>query len=257
MRIINTEVENYKVYMLTSPSGKRYIGLTKQDVKQRWGSGRHYPNNRFLTNAIKKYGWENLKHEVLREGMTEEEAKKYEVEMIAKYNTTDREHGYNITLGGDGGHGLKHTEEAKRKIAEASVINNAKRAISEYKHVSDNKKIPIKVFDMDGDLLAICTSSIVAEKLTGVDNSNICAACRGKYKQFKGYIFRYLSDDSPVTKVRSHSKPINMFDKSGKFIKRFPSIISASKELNISDAHIIRCLKGTVTHAKGYVFEYD
>jgi hypothetical protein len=36
-------------------------------------------------NAIKKYGWENIKHEVLFEGLTKQEADKKEIELITYY----------------------------------------------------------------------------------------------------------------------------------------------------------------------------
>ena len=35
-------MNNYTVYMHVSPSGKRYIGITGQDVKKRWGNGIGY-----------------------------------------------------------------------------------------------------------------------------------------------------------------------------------------------------------------------
>lgn len=35
------EQKNYKVYIHTLPNGKRYVGITKQDVKDRWRSGKY------------------------------------------------------------------------------------------------------------------------------------------------------------------------------------------------------------------------
>ena len=52
-----------------------------------------------------------------------------------------------------------------------------------------------------------------------------------------------------------YGKPIDMFDyKTGKFIKSFPSVNAASKELKTSN--IRRVLNGIGKHAKGYTFQY-
>ena len=45
-------MDNYTVYMHISPSGKKYIGITCQKVKNRWNSGRGYKNNKYFARAI-------------------------------------------------------------------------------------------------------------------------------------------------------------------------------------------------------------
>jgi len=87
--------------MHTSPSGKRYVGITKQKPEQRWGKGRNYKNNHYFTSAIDKYGWDNFTHEILFQVDSLEEAKALEIESIAKYRSDEREFGYNISKGGD------------------------------------------------------------------------------------------------------------------------------------------------------------
>lgn len=87
--------------MHTSPSGKRYVGITKQKPEQRWGKGKNYKNNSYFTGAIEKYGWDNFKHEILFEVDSLEEAKVLEIETIAKYHSDEREFGYNLSKGGE------------------------------------------------------------------------------------------------------------------------------------------------------------
>ena len=112
----------YSVYMHTSPSGKRYIGITKQKPEARWRKGKAYQNNSYFTHAINKYGWENFQHEVLYEVDNLEDAKKLEIELIAKYRSDERNFGYNITKGGDPcNRGL--TEE-ERKLHQRESIKN-------------------------------------------------------------------------------------------------------------------------------------
>ena len=105
---------NYILYKHTSPSNKVYIGITKQTLKARWNNGHGYKNNEYFTNAIKKYGKDNFKHEILFNNLTLDEAKKLEIKTIAFYDSTNRNKGYNITIGGEPcNKGL--TEEQKRE----------------------------------------------------------------------------------------------------------------------------------------------
>ena len=113
------EEKTYSVYMHVSPSKKVYIGITKRKPKYRWDNGHGYPSNMHFTNAIKKYGWDNFQHIILYSNISENEAKEKEIELIAKYNATNPQYGYNITLGGESGNGYKHTEDAKRRISQA------------------------------------------------------------------------------------------------------------------------------------------
>jgi hypothetical protein len=75
-------VNKWTVYRHTSPSGKVYIGITSQNVERRWNSGKGYTLCKAFYNAILKYGWDNIKHEVLFTNLSEERAKKLEIELI-------------------------------------------------------------------------------------------------------------------------------------------------------------------------------
>lgn len=92
---------NYKVYIHIFPNNKVYIGITMQNVKNRWNNGKGYKNNEYMTNAIKKYGWNNIKHEVLYYNLSRIEAEKREKELIKKYKSNNKKYGYNILEGGN------------------------------------------------------------------------------------------------------------------------------------------------------------
>lgn len=107
----------YAVYKLTAPNGKCYIGMTKQSVERRWNSGHAYQHNEHLLNAIAKYGWDNFGKEVVFTSASKTEAEKIERFLIAKYDSANRLHGYNILPGGNVSDG--QSEETKRKISES------------------------------------------------------------------------------------------------------------------------------------------
>lgn len=95
------EERNYKVYMHISPSGKKYIGITKQSLKKRFDNGRGYKNCFRFKNAIDKYGWENIQHILIKDNLTQSEAVKMEMDLIKRYNATDNRYGYNCSVGGN------------------------------------------------------------------------------------------------------------------------------------------------------------
>lgn len=90
----------YCVYKHTSPTGKVYIGITKRKPEKRWNSGRGYESNRYFYRAIQKYGWENFKHEIIVDGLDQDEATETERRLIAEYDSTNPAAGYNIEAGG-------------------------------------------------------------------------------------------------------------------------------------------------------------
>ena len=75
----------YTIYIHIFPNSKTYVGLTKQQVENRWANGEGYKNQP-VYEPIKFYGWENIKHIIIKEGLTKEEAQELEKELIKKYD---------------------------------------------------------------------------------------------------------------------------------------------------------------------------
>lgn len=119
--------KKYCVYMHVSPSEKKYIGITRQNVQKRWQNGYGYLNKNtdgtfkqpYMARAVLKYtNWnDDWQHLVLIDNLTKDEAKEAEMMLIKKYNTRDPNYGYNITSGGDGMRDYVPTKETKRKIS--------------------------------------------------------------------------------------------------------------------------------------------
>ena len=91
-------------YKLTAPNGKSYHGITTLSVNRRMTghktaarNGSTYP----LHAAIRKYGFENFKVEMLDTSVDLEELHQLEIEAIARDNTL-APNGYNLTAGGEG-----------------------------------------------------------------------------------------------------------------------------------------------------------
>lgn len=223
----------FTVYKHTTPNGKVYIGITGRKCKYRWDNGRGYIQNRYFYSAIQKYGWDNINHEILFEDLTEEEAKKKEIELIAKFKSNDRRFGYNHMSGGELML-MRHSEDSKEKMRliktgkiqstetrekrsqslKGHVISlETKKKISEAqkgkpraKHTEKwktemSKRQTDNAWNMravcqltkDGHLISEFISAKNAERATGIDNRNIIACCKGKRKTACGYKWAYRS----------------------------------------------------------------
>jgi group I intron endonuclease len=109
----------YYVYkIINNHNQKFYIGKTN-DLQKRW-HGHVYcalvskiPT--YFYNAIRKYGAKNFSIEIIEECSSEELALEREIYWIDFLKSRQSDIGYNMTAGGDGVSGLKHTEESKNK----------------------------------------------------------------------------------------------------------------------------------------------
>lgn len=116
------EERKWCVYCHTNKiNDKKYIGITCQNPRRRWGlKGQGY-KTQYFKRAIEKYGWDNFKHEVLFENLLEEEAKLKEIELILLNKTKDKNFGYNMTDGGDGTCGIIISEETRKNLRESHL----------------------------------------------------------------------------------------------------------------------------------------
>lgn len=88
---------------------RKYIGKDVQKRNTYLGSGK------VLKRAIAKYGRENFVKFILEECPIDELAER-EIHWIKVFDTFNSKTGYNLTEGGEGLLGRKHTEETKEKI---------------------------------------------------------------------------------------------------------------------------------------------
>lgn len=216
-----TAINNqFIVYKHTFPNGKVYIGITCKSFNVRWrknGSG--YIQQKLVWNAIQKYGWNNIKHEILFTNLTLNEASEKEKELIKEYKSNNYKYGYNQSVGGDcsalGNH-LK--EETKKRISEANkgekcfwygkkLPNEMKNKISKsHKGLTAwNKGKPktetekLKIFNSSPNkrrIICVQTQIIYesigeASRKLNLDKTSISKCCKGINKTTKGLKFKY------------------------------------------------------------------
>lgn len=165
-------------------NNKKYIGITQQKPQIRWQKGTGYKPTSHFRRAIDKYGWDNFEHEVLFDNLTAEEAAFKERELIAQYNTTNREYGYNNSDGGEIGFHFTHSEEAKKKMSEKAKARG-----------SDAKKIEAMKLSNVKAVICVETEEVYesaseAARQLGVKN-HISECCKGHRKTCAGYHWRF------------------------------------------------------------------
>ena len=112
------------VYIITNLiNNKIYIGKCN-NIKKRWNAHKTAAKRKavndfsYLHQSMLKYGFENFKIEPIEQFESEKAALSAEMYYIKLYNTRDDSVGYNLTDGGDGSSGYKHTGESKKIMSE-------------------------------------------------------------------------------------------------------------------------------------------
>lgn len=208
--------KEYTVYIHEAPNGKLYVGITGTSPKRRWRNGEGYWSNEHFSAAIKKYGWENIKHLIIAEGLTRSEAEEMERDLIKKYNTNNRRYGYNIEQGGMLNKAV--SEETRKKLRERSTgvhpSDETRRKMSEAHkgekcrfygtHLTEDEKAKLRVIrskaveklDADGNVLAVFSSMNEAAEAHGVKRQAIYSVCAGKRKRIAGYGWRWKNGET-------------------------------------------------------------
>nr|DAF72285.1 MAG TPA: intron associated endonuclease [Caudoviricetes sp.] len=285
----------FYVYKHTFPNGKVYIGITSQEPKSRWGcNGIGYNHQPRVCNAIKKYGWDNIRHEVIYSKLTHDEACAKEVELISKYNSTNKQFGYNNTIGGEcllgednPFYGKIHTIEAKKKMSKAKKGVPLKREIVEKIRLANTGKVrdenfkekmreigkrvnktgyqsrfarPIYQIDLDTSKIIKQWGSIIdAANFYNISYPTICAACQGKIRQSVGFKWQYVDEPHEYVEKEKHYKTchVEKYTKDGKFVARFNSVKEAVESVGKnSTSAISRACKGKTKTAYGFIWRY-
>ena len=175
-------MNNYIIYIHRNKlNNKVYIGQTI-NLKERW-KPKNYKRNPHFYGAIQKYGWDNFEHIIFASGLTLEEANQMERVMIALYNTTNHQFGYNCREGGDSGGTF--SEESRQKMSEAhkgiqaGAKNPRAKKIAQY-DLNDNYIKDWDYIKQAADALGIC-------------RQGISACCLGKRNSAGGYHWRYAN----------------------------------------------------------------
>lgn len=265
------DTDKWCVYIHTAPSGKKYVGITSQTPNARWRNGKGYKNSVAFNNAIKKYGWENISHEIIAERLSEDAAKKLEVQTIEKYNSNNKAFGYNISSGGDGAVGVSHygcENPFYGKHHSDETRNILSQYWTEYYKTHQHPKCrAILQFDMSGNYIQEFSSAREVEKVLGIEHSVIARVCNGKLNHTHGYIWAYKDAVTDIAGYKSicmekllqkhrnvgqgRSKTVLVFNLDGSFLHRYRSAADAAKAIGVhKDTVSLSCRNKSVVQKR-------
>lgn len=238
------EERNCCVYCHTNKfNGKKYIGFTSQKPEVRWKNGYGYKLTTYFRNAIDKWGWNSFVHEVLFTGLSEEEAKQIEKDLIAEYHTNDKRYGYNLTIGGEGTNGYHHTDEAKENM------RNKKLGSDGYwtgKHLSDEHKEKLSKSHI-GENAGVPRSEETKRKISETHKKN----GKNKGKKMPEEQKELISANSPFKKKVAQVDVVT-----GNIINIFDSLTEAAKFAGVDLTCIVKCCKGRIKTSGGFIWKY-
>lgn len=229
--------ENAKwcVYIHTNIiDGRRYVGITGRKYPyKRWGlQGQGYKGQEFY-KFIKYYGWENFSHEIVASNLTIDEAKEFEKVLIRELGTLIREHGYNLTLGGD--------------------------------CCCETQKRPVYQFDIYGNYINEYDSALSASDNNNVNVAGILSTCTGKYIHSGKYIWRFKEDVSDVntfketidSKLYDKFYPLYKFTLDGKYVASYNDYSEAMHDSKNKNGGILPCCRGNSKYIDGYTWRFQ
>ena len=215
----------YYVYQHVSPINKVYVGITNNPTIRFSGKGSRYCTyNSIFSKVIKKYGWDNIQHEILISNTTFEKACIIEKALIKFYKK--RNISYNITNGGEGTLGREVTEQTRFKMR-CSAKGPSKKTIAAVKNSLKVKESAV--------------INLIKARKVWIGNNHTAETIQ---KLKESAIGRRPSMEAVNNSALINSVPIAQVDDNGIIIDTFKSIKEASIILNLNASSIQQVVSG-------------
>ena len=272
------------VYLLTSSSGKSYIGKSWNSIEKRWASHKSNAEQnkkgcRYLYSAIRAHGWDNFKKEIIHIITRETHGENWktiisEMEDIEIRNrNTMKPNGYNLVVGFNTAN-IEISDETRNLMSVRSAGSNnpmfGKPRTEEVKEklriANTGKKYPPRGPEYSAKMSELNRGEnhpMYGKKHREESKKAIGDAVRGRVvseetrsrlsASLKGKI---VSEESKL----KLSKPVEQWSKDGMtYIATFFSMNEASKQTNANISCISGCVneKPTYKTAGGFVWKYS
>lgn len=275
------------IYKATNKiNGKVYIGQTEKTLEHR-KEVHHRDSERMDTyfyRAIRKYGWENFKWEVIDDSATtREELNALEQYYIAKYQSFDnKEKGYNSTSGGEYGYQVTHEQREARSFrvqGDKNPFSNNQGVFSwkgkkfspeHKKHISESLKGRPAPWAKGGN--SWCAKPIVnlmtlkqypsiqdASRAEGITADAIGNNLHSKTEYCKGCKWAYLEDIKDVSSLAPLPRKMSrvsykIFCPETNVV--YQSLAEANKHFHFATKVIKECCVGKRESYQGYHFQF-
>lgn len=241
------------IYVIrNSVNDKAYIGKTV-DYKDRYHShklqfkrNKHY--NKHLLHSFMR--GDKLEMYIL-ENCLIEDLDSREIFWIEFFKSYERDNGYNLTKGGEGGAAIEITQENR---------NNRSKAHKGRRVDNSHNNIPIIVYSaLTQEFIKECKSLKEAAIYTGVSQNDVSSICRGRNYRAKSYIFRYKQNDHFPLYIKDAipSKIINKINiNTSEVEESILTLASLERRIGYSSGYLSKVFKkkGVLIH-QGYKYQ--
>lgn len=249
-------MKSYCVYVHTNKiNGKQYVGITSLRPTQRWGNGSGYRRCDAFYNAIKKYGFSNFEHEILKDGLTKKEAEALEVKLIASLNT-QIPNGYNIAPGGGATGGVSDYTRKKMSESHIGLFAGEKHPMYGRHHSEETKRM--------------CSEKRKGHHMSAESREKLSKAKMGHpvseeaRKKLRDYHLGLKASDETREKMREHwkavggpsAKGVKQLTLDGVLVATYRSLTDAGRAVSGSRVSIGMVCMGKRKTAKGFRWEY-
>lgn len=253
-------MELYEIYLITNKiNNKKYVGQTKNSTgylkrfEQHCLESKYSRHSSALHNAINKYGKENFSVKRLLKNIPENRVDFYESLWIKKLNTHIKySKGYNMTYGGQGIHGYKHTSETLNKISESS---------KEYWNILKNSNL--KEYNR---LCKLRSLRMKGKPKPEIHRKHLSEAAKKRFKNSAGTFKGKHHSEATKNKIsEQNGHSVIMIDKQSlEPLKTFVSAAKAAQWLiennkttnKYANARILKICNGEDKSAYGYYWKY-
>lgn len=205
-------MKTYKIYTLNDPKTNiiRYVGQTCYSLEDRLKRHLRAKDKSHRTNWIKSLKNLNLKPNII---LIEENLTKEECNLLEKYYIkTFRELGVNLvnmTDGGEGSQGFRHSEQSKQLLSKLRRESNTEEhknylrlcGIKQWENATEEELLNNKLnqpnrktilqCDMNGNIIKEFISLREVQRKLGYFRANISPCLKGKTKQAYGFKWIY------------------------------------------------------------------
>lgn len=278
----------YYIYKVTNTiNNKNYIGQTHRTVKQRWSEhccdARNNYDKTYFHKAIRKYGEDSFIVEIITKTNSQEECNYLEQLFINIFRTTNHNYGYNLARGGKSSalfdynlmNQLWNDGKALYEIAGElnctsttvayAVADNITYSANEAKRRGNQRKIAIKQYNENRELIKIYDSAISIAKELDCSEQTILKCIREKTYSALGYYWCPVDVELPNNikiKNKRNKRGVYQYDLDNNYIQTFDTAANAARavcshpNINAAASSILQVCKGNRPTAYGYKWQY-
>jgi hypothetical protein len=153
------------------------------------------------------------------------------------------------------------------RLGKDKKVNAIKEKKQKHAAYVETQGTKVTQFDLNGKMLAQFPSIRDAAQATGTDESSIGHLLKGKNKIANGFYWKkgYINNDIDLSGylygraavAAANHKVVQQFTLDGVFVKSFPSLKAAAKEMGILPTNISKVVCGKQNTAAGFVWRCE